>query len=111
MLYTFGIKEANNRLAAALLFDCSWVQRFVVLLGSTMGCGVGFNVALLPSLKPVEHLHRAYKPNRLSPQSVNPRVISSSTIVGEHWIQVEVETLIVSQTKYYMVDFTIQYGN
>ena len=110
MPYTFGIEKVKNRLAAALLFECKWTERFVVLLGSTTEFEVGFNAAPIQDLESVEDLFRAYEPQSIYPESTSPRTMSSSTMVGNRCIQIKVYAEIVSKTKYYMVDIHIR-GN
>jgi len=98
MWSTFNISKGNNRLAAALLFEYIDGDKLVVMLGSTMDFGVGFDVIVKSGNETLEELQNLF----------NPRPSGTNIVLENDQVRVHTEPRIYSGIKYYMVDIVLE---
>ncbi|MCJ1361134.1 hypothetical protein MMC16_000231 [Acarospora aff. strigata] len=95
---TLKISKEAGRLAGALLLERTDGERLVILLGSTTGFGVGFDVASVSSdIGSFKELQESFK----------PQAPGTNMVLENHQVRVNAEPRIHSGAKYYMVDIVV----
>ena len=95
---TFMISKGSSRLAGIILLERHDDERLIIMLGSTMDFGVGFEIASMSDDTGLKKLQESFR----------PQAPGAHMILRNHQVRVSVDPQIHNGNKYYMVDIHVE---